>query len=85
MALGYVALSQGWRWVFWYCTIFMGIITLATIAGLEESKDKPPRIDGIGELEPTTAQPAISTGEHVKALDRLVKKTVASRLPRSMG
>ncbi|KPI39025.1 putative MFS-type transporter [Cyphellophora attinorum] len=41
VAAGYVAVSQPWRWVFWYCTIFMGIVSLAMVFALEESKYIP--------------------------------------------
>jgi hypothetical protein len=38
VASGYVAVSQGWRWSFWWCTIFLGIISLAMVFLLEETK-----------------------------------------------
>ena len=38
VASGYVAVSQGWRWVYWYTTIFMGISCITVIFSLEESK-----------------------------------------------
>jgi len=41
-----VAVSQGWRWVFWWCTIFMGVITLVMIFCLEETKYTPPPLIG---------------------------------------
>jgi MFS family permease len=41
VAAGYVAVNQNWRWVFWYCTIFMSIVTLAMFFFLEESKYIP--------------------------------------------
>lgn len=46
VAAGYVAVSQGWRWAFYYLTIFMGITSLAMIVGLEESKFGSPTING---------------------------------------
>ena len=46
VAAGYVAVSQNWRWVFWYCTIFMGIVCLIMIFFLEETKYTPPAMDG---------------------------------------
>lgn len=46
VASGYIAVSQSWRWSFWYCTIFMAIITLAMIFFLEETKYTPPAIQG---------------------------------------
>lgn len=41
VAAGYVAVSQPWRWAFWYCAIFMGITSLAMSFFLEESKYIP--------------------------------------------
>ena len=46
VAAGYVAVSQSWRWVFWYCTIFMAIVTVAMIFFLEESKYTPVALEG---------------------------------------
>lgn len=46
VAAGYVAESQGWRWTFYYLTIFMGITSIAMIFGLEESKFPSPVING---------------------------------------
>lgn len=46
VAAGYVAVSQGWRWAFYYLTIFMGITSLAMIVGLEESRFDSPTING---------------------------------------
>lgn len=46
VAAGYVAVSQGWRWTFYYLTIFMGITSLIMIAGLEETKFESPAING---------------------------------------
>lgn len=46
VAAGYVADSQGWRWTFYYLTIFMGITSLAMIVGLEESKFDAPTVNG---------------------------------------
>ena len=38
VAAGFVTASQGWRWVWWYMTIFFGIVLIAFIFGFEESK-----------------------------------------------
>jgi MFS family permease len=47
VAAGYVAVSQNWRWVFWYCVIFMSIVTLVMVFFLEESKYVAPAMDGL--------------------------------------
>lgn len=38
VAAGFVTSSQGWRWVWWYMTIFFGVVLVAFIFGFEESK-----------------------------------------------
>lgn len=38
VAAGFVTASQGWRWVWWYMTIFFGLVLIAFIFGFEESK-----------------------------------------------
>ena len=50
VASGYVADSQGWRWMWWWCVIFLGIQFVATIFLYEESKFVPRR----GEIVSTT-------------------------------
>lgn len=46
VAAGYVALSMGWRWVFWLCSIFMGVLCVLMILFLEESKYIAPPLNG---------------------------------------
>ena len=47
VAAGYVAVSsQGWRWVFWWCTIFLAILSVVMIFFLEETKYTPPVLQG---------------------------------------
>lgn len=46
VAAGYIAVSQSWRWVFWYCTIFQAVICVLLIFFLEESKYTPMALDG---------------------------------------
>ncbi|KAF3769625.1 MFS general substrate transporter [Cryphonectria parasitica EP155] len=38
VAAGFVTTSQGWRWVWWYMTIFFGLVLIAFVFGFEESK-----------------------------------------------
>lgn len=38
VAAGFVTAAQGWRWVWWYMTIFFGLVLVAFIFGFEESK-----------------------------------------------
>lgn len=46
VAAGYVAVNQSWPWAFWYCAIFMGVVTIAMIFFLEESKYTPTVMEG---------------------------------------
>ncbi|KIW10970.1 hypothetical protein PV08_10269 [Exophiala spinifera] len=55
VAAGYVAVNQSWRWVFWYCTIFMAVVTVFMIFFLEESKYIP-RIEEGHEVGSATDQ-----------------------------
>ncbi|ROW13050.1 hypothetical protein VPNG_05957 [Cytospora leucostoma] len=38
VAAGFVTDSQGWRWVWWWMTLFFGLVFIAFIFGFEESK-----------------------------------------------
>jgi MFS family permease len=69
VAAGYVAESQGWRWVFYYLTIFMGVTTLAMIFCLEETKWAPATLNGRNQTSATTVShedPLGKTGEDRK-------------------
>lgn len=46
VAAGYIAVNQSWRWVFWYCTIFMAVVTLVMVVFLEETKYTPRALEG---------------------------------------
>ena len=41
VASGYVVVSQGWRWTWWWCVIFLGVNLIAVIFFFEESKYIP--------------------------------------------
>ena len=41
VAAGYVVQSQGWRWIWWWCVIFLGINLVAVLFFFEESKYVP--------------------------------------------
>lgn len=62
VAAGYVVQSQGWRWIWWWCVIFLGINVIAVVFFFEESKYVPllsahrgssvtPQIAGISALQ----------------------------------
>ena len=41
VASGFIVQSQGWRWVWWYCTIFLSVNLLLVVFFFEESKYIP--------------------------------------------
>ncbi|KAJ3549942.1 hypothetical protein NM208_g245 [Fusarium decemcellulare] len=43
---GHVAVSMGWRWAFWLCSILMGVLCVIMFFFLEESKYTPPPLTG---------------------------------------
>ena len=47
VAAGYITISQGWRWVWWWCAIFFAIALLAYIFLYEETKYSHTGIEGI--------------------------------------
>ncbi|RDW82986.1 hypothetical protein BP5796_04477 [Coleophoma crateriformis] len=47
VASGYVNAMQGWRWPFWYCAIFTGILSIAFLFLLEETKYQIPVIQSL--------------------------------------
>jgi MFS family permease len=63
VASGYIAVSQGWRWVFNYCTIFMSATVLAMFFFLEETKWEEPDLLLMTEERPVARQAANSASE----------------------
>lgn len=49
LAAGYVTVSQGWRWVWWWIAIFFGVLLLLMVFGYEETKFVPPAIEGVSQ------------------------------------
>ncbi|MCJ1281620.1 hypothetical protein MMC26_000940 [Xylographa opegraphella] len=47
VAAGYITVSQGWRWVWWWCTIFFGVALVAYIFLYEETKYDHSAIQGV--------------------------------------
>ena len=41
VASGYIVVSQGWRWMWWWCVIFFGVTLVCVILLFEESKYIP--------------------------------------------
>lgn len=38
VASGFITISQGWRWVWWWCAIFFGVQFIVFLFGFEETK-----------------------------------------------
>ncbi|KIX00793.1 uncharacterized protein Z518_09858 [Rhinocladiella mackenziei CBS 650.93] len=72
VAAGYVAVSQDWRWCFWYCTIFMSIVTLAMIFLLEETKYTPLVLEGREVVVSTTQK------DHLTKVTSSIKSALGS-------
>ncbi|KAJ5613311.1 hypothetical protein N7510_006505 [Penicillium lagena] len=47
VASGYIVVSQGWRWMWWWCVIFFGVTLLCVVFLFEESKYIP-EVNGQG-------------------------------------
>ena len=45
IASGYIAVSQGWRWVFWHCSIYMAVTLILMGFFLEETKWEMPTLN----------------------------------------
>lgn len=47
VAAGYITVSQGWRWVWWWCAIFFGVALIAYVFLYEETKFAHNGIEGV--------------------------------------
>ena len=47
VAAGYITISQGWRWVWWWCAIFFAVALLTYIFLYEETKYSHADIEGV--------------------------------------
>ncbi|KAL1865757.1 hypothetical protein Plec18167_009299 [Paecilomyces lecythidis] len=65
LAAGYITVSQGWRWVWWWISIFFGVGLICFVFLYEESKYTQRAIDGIPVDE--LHQPIDRTGTKEKA------------------
>jgi MFS family permease len=50
VASGYIANAQGWRWLYWWCTIFLGISTVLFLFFYEETKYIPSDAEARGHV-----------------------------------
>lgn len=61
VASGYVVDSQGWRWVWWWCTLLFGINLILIFAFFEESKyQRPEATDAMPTADSATVLTAAS-------------------------
>ncbi|KAI5304165.1 hypothetical protein KEM56_006781 [Ascosphaera pollenicola] len=58
---GYISEAQGWRFTYWLCTLFYGLILIAFIFFFEETKYTPTLSAAIAQIDPTSAGPSTST------------------------
>jgi len=67
VAAGYVASSQGWRWVWWWCAILLGVVVCLFVFTYEETKFVYPAI--VGEERPGVGEmtTVVDTGVEGKA------------------
>ncbi|KAH7393788.1 serine/threonine kinase 16 [Phaeosphaeria sp. MPI-PUGE-AT-0046c] len=87
VAAGYIVESQGWRWVWWWCTILQGIITLAMLFSLEESTWHAPPLQGCIPSTTIVSHKLDPTGSDKPQLSELTKQSTAtgSVYPETLG
>lgn len=56
VAAGYITTNEGWRWVWWWTTIFFGVTFLAFVFLYEETKFTQPTIEAIESYDPQSRQ-----------------------------
>lgn len=77
VASGYITVSQGWRWTWWWCVIFFGVTLVCVILLFEESKYIPV-LDG----REVTAQHLGESSQSTKNGDFVDNKTVVDKADR---
>lgn len=84
VASGYITVSQGWRWMWWWCVIFFGVTLLCVIFLFEESKYIP-LVGGHGVTPIPASQRPNSTGGKLKSEneDRTDREAAANRVAQS--
>ncbi|KAL6238396.1 hypothetical protein BDW75DRAFT_247475 [Aspergillus navahoensis] len=63
LAGGYITLSQGWRWVWWWMAILFGIGLAAFVFFYEETMFSASLIDGVPIADETVPEQKVSKGE----------------------
>ena len=81
VASGYIVVSQGWRWMWWWCVIFFGVTLVCVILLFEESKYIPV----LNGRDATTAAQLTESSKPAKDGDLIDTKTIndtlATRVP----
>ncbi|KAK8924945.1 putative MFS-typetransporter [Metarhizium anisopliae] len=87
VAAGYVVQSQGWRWIWWWCTILLGVGLVFILLFFEESKylpaieghaqpPNPATLDGQpGQYGPETKPQEMLSSSSQKDVGKLVERT----------
>lgn len=79
VASGYQVASMGWRWIWWWCVIFIGINLVAVIFFFEESKFIPTLVGRQATTVTQSARRASLEGdEHGKTLDGKTTETATA-------
>jgi MFS family permease len=78
VASGYIVISQGWRWMWWWCVIFFALTTLCVIFLFEESKYVP-ILNGQSVIHATPALATENTDKKIPT-EQVVTSRVATAL-----
>ena len=81
VAAGYITVSQGWRWVWWWIAIFFGLALIAFLFLYEETKYSHTAIDGIAPSDlqdPLAARPEERTSGTPEKKDGNLEATEAA-------
>jgi MFS family permease len=81
IASGYIAVSQGWRWVFWHCTIYMSATCVVMTFFLEETKWEDPVLNGSSVPQQATANPQVGGKLSTEKVDALSTITSGASQP----
>ncbi|KAJ5347546.1 uncharacterized protein N7506_000799 [Penicillium brevicompactum] len=78
VASGYITVSQGWRWTWWWCVIFFGVTLVCVIVLFEESKYIPV----LDSRDATATEDMAESSQSTKHGDCVDKKTAIEKADR---
>ncbi|KAL4987420.1 major facilitator superfamily domain-containing protein [Aspergillus falconensis] len=81
LAGGYITLSQGWRWVWWWMAILFGIGLAAFILFYEETMFNASLIDGVPVANETVPERKFSKGKSEAPAPQDIKATNSDTVP----